>query len=288
MKGRSTKNREADTNALAQEIFSVVRLFPPKLRLPDVSDVFERIGADPEKSSLGKIERFRGHWNDKPIKEPGKAELKEHETVLFAMRTILAIDSLLECFKGLPTTLTERLDFAPLDSERVYQLLKLNTWMGGSFEDFQERSRNDTEWLEAATQYAVVLDVCERYSTMRSWYQRLYRIAYIVSPIMTQSPDNIGKLYPAKNVFGISHLTLINGRISFEPDKFTTAFMNVEIDRIRLCGACEKVFWANRIDMKGCTVQCAKVLRTRKWRSKPENKLEEKIRSIKRDTKEKN
>jgi len=287
MKVRSTNKQQPESNVLAQEIFSTVRLFPPNLELQDVSDVFERIGAEPEKSSLGSIERFRGHWNEMPIEEPGMAEFKEHETMLFAMRTILAIDSLLECFKGLPTTLTEHLNFVPLDSVRIYQLLKLNTWMDGSFKDFQERSRNDAEWLEAATQYAVVLDVCERYTTFRSWYNRLYTLANISLPKYRHNADKVAKLFPVNRVFGISQLAVRDGRIAFEPDKFTTAFLNVEIDRVRLCGACEKVFWANRIDMKGCTVQCAKVLRTRKWRSKPENKLEEKIRSIKRDTKEK-
>ncbi len=288
MKSRFTENpKDSDKVDLAKEIFSVVRLFPPKLQLKDVSDVFDRIGKEPEKSSIGQIERLRGHWNDEPSIEIDEAAISEHEAMLFGLRTIIAIDALHECCKGLPAAVTDRLDITPLDNEQIYRLLRLNTWMDESFEAFLERGKKDKEWFLAASDYAQVLDACERYSTMRSWYERLYTLALIGGPFFRHNADAVSRLLPLNSVFVFKQLTVRDGRISSEPDDFTKAFYNVEIDRVRICGACKKVFWATRMDMKGCTVPCAKVLRTRKWRSKPGNRLEEKYRNYKRVSKEK-
>lgn len=60
------------------------------------------------------------------------------------------------------------------------------------------------------------------------------------------------------------------GLIDFEPapDYFIGSVKGVEAARIRECQVCRMIFWAGRLDQKGCTNKCTRALRSRRWREK--------------------
>ena len=51
------------------------------------------------------------------------------------------------------------------------------------------------------------------------------------------------------------------------PDQFLRMVLNTEVERLRRCGLCGKIFWASRKDMQGCSQKCSDVLRKRKARA---------------------
>jgi hypothetical protein len=58
------------------------------------------------------------------------------------------------------------------------------------------------------------------------------------------------------------------GRLHVEHTRLLRAIEGVEINRIRLCKICRKIFWAGRADKDCCSHKCAGVSRTRKWRER--------------------
>lgn len=57
-----------------------------------------------------------------------------------------------------------------------------------------------------------------------------------------------------------------NGYIRFLGNEFIEALEGVEISRIRICENCSRIFWAFRVDKKGCNENCCGNLRTKKSR----------------------
>jgi hypothetical protein len=55
------------------------------------------------------------------------------------------------------------------------------------------------------------------------------------------------------------------GRIKLALSGAIETLENIEIDRIRVCPRCEKIFWAGRINMVGCS-ECSPALKNKKWR----------------------
>jgi hypothetical protein len=120
------------------------------------------------------------------------------------------------------------------------------------------------------------------YEFARTWYQQTYKLAhYIESWKKKEIPE-----------MGIGMEVMISGeivdrKIVYHPNDFSEAFNGLDIDRLGLCKNCRRVFWVKRTDMKGCTISCAKILRTRKWREKttPTQRIEYKINRIKKNLK---
>jgi hypothetical protein len=66
----------------------------------------------------------------------------------------------------------------------------------------------------------------------------------------------------------VSAQTNERGELEFNIDPLFKALNGVEAARIRCCPICGFIFWASRKDKPCCTVHCAKIHRTRRWRSK--------------------
>ena len=58
------------------------------------------------------------------------------------------------------------------------------------------------------------------------------------------------------------------GRLQFDAGPLIAAVNGIEADRIRQCVMCEKIFWARRTDQKCCSTPHQKLLRTRLWRAR--------------------
>jgi hypothetical protein len=124
----------------------------------------------------------------------------------------------------------------------------------------------------------------QRYRNARENHARLYNLVAYLEAYRLDRYEH--PYYPEKRkLFEIKDINVVDGKLRFLPDEFTEAFNGVDIDRIKLCGSCKKVFWVKRLDMKGCTTSCAKILRTRKWREKTtkEQRLKYKINRIQKD-----
>jgi hypothetical protein len=69
------------------------------------------------------------------------------------------------------------------------------------------------------------------------------------------------------------------GIIEIKHQEVLSAFNGIEAARIRQCPKCERIFWAGRIDMKGCSKKCSLSLRVQKHREakrkKKKNKSED-------------
>jgi hypothetical protein len=129
----------------------------------------------------------------------------------------------------------------------------------------------------------------KRYDDACLYHKRLYNLANYIEGYQRTKNDKFAYFsYPErKTLFEIDDVSIVDGRVVFLPDKFTEAFHGVDVDRVRICGNCKRVFWVKRLDMKGCTVLCSKVLRTRKWREKTttEQRTKYKINRILKDSK---
>lgn len=60
------------------------------------------------------------------------------------------------------------------------------------------------------------------------------------------------------------------GFVRVSKDLFTEAMDedDVEAARIRICEVCKLLFWAGRINQRGCSVRCAHIIRKRRYREK--------------------
>lgn len=59
---------------------------------------------------------------------------------------------------------------------------------------------------------------------------------------------------------------------------------DVEARRIRECPICQRIFWAGRLTMQGCSPRCANTFRVRRHRYRTkEEKAEHKFRRVRRE-----
>jgi hypothetical protein len=57
-------------------------------------------------------------------------------------------------------------------------------------------------------------------------------------------------------------------RLGYAKPKITWVLEKIEVERIRVCPVCARLFWAGRLDQSACRSQCSNVLRAKKWREK--------------------
>lgn len=56
-----------------------------------------------------------------------------------------------------------------------------------------------------------------------------------------------------------------SGRIELEPSLLSKSFLGAEFSRIRECPVCQKIFWAERKDLKACPGDCVRSLRNSRY-----------------------
>jgi hypothetical protein len=68
---------------------------------------------------------------------------------------------------------------------------------------------------------------------------------------------------PVNNAAG---LYIESGVLRVKLAPFLEVLQGIEVERIRLCAVCRKLFWAGRLDKIGCGEPCSRVLRQRRLR----------------------
>jgi len=59
-----------------------------------------------------------------------------------------------------------------------------------------------------------------------------------------------------------------NGKIQVQPGPLIEVVKDVEVERIRRCSECNRLFWAGRMDKAACTKKCGQRRRVRLWRER--------------------
>lgn len=65
------------------------------------------------------------------------------------------------------------------------------------------------------------------------------------------------------------------GKIAFTLDKLLDGILGADAERIRKCPICNRIFWAGRIDKKGCSNQCANSIRVHRSRKLAKQRSEQ-------------
>lgn len=132
---------------------------------------------------------------------------------------------------------------------------------------------------------ASALAAVNRYDSAVDFYRR----SYALSRALARDADNkaIEKAFGgSRPIFAMQRVVVEQGRVCFVADDFTDAFHGSEAERLGICLACDRVFWRKRIDMKGCTIACARVIRTRRSRQRKPTEEQKKKYKINRVLKE--
>jgi hypothetical protein len=283
-------------------IVSIVRLLPPDAILKDHWELyFEKIRNDPgnlysflreqyeiededaEYYLLSKADEFGDDDDDDSDefltdKKRSRAYKREKEWVDYTYQR----QALKDCLEDLPSAFLAYIGSLEPTLEQLHESLSsdLSPRVRASFDQFVLMLRDN--FMEKMIISELRKSVW-RFNEAREYHTRLYSL---VNYLESHKADKYGNPYHSgkSKLFAIEDCSIIDGKLVFLSDKFTQAFNGVEIDRLKICENCKKVFWVKRIDMKGCTTPCAKVLRTRKWREKTteEQRLKYKINRIKR------
>jgi hypothetical protein len=76
----------------------------------------------------------------------------------------------------------------------------------------------------------------------------------------------VSRLYDSESKLYIIQQGKDEGKLGLLTSPLYEPLLGVEASRIRECPICYKIFWAGRRDQVGCSPQCSKVVRTRRWR----------------------
>lgn len=68
-------------------------------------------------------------------------------------------------------------------------------------------------------------------------------------------------------------------KLGYAKPQITWVLEKIEVERIRQCPVCEKLFWAGRLDQSACRPRCSNVLRAKTWREKYGSKYQQRRRS---------
>jgi len=184
---------------------------------------------------LLKTSRWRSKSDDKSVREMFGA----------------AIDRINYCLEGMPETF------------RAY------VWQGAkmpeAFRAHVWRSEKKHEYLRW---YNFIREAVYLYTLIRDSREKLRSIIKL-----KEKPKEISlfdSLLKGSTIIEINE----QGLIEIQKDSFTEAVEGVEAARIRECEACSRIFWAGRIDQRGCSLRCNDILRKRRYRARYKQRLQ--------------
>jgi hypothetical protein len=125
---------------------------------------------------------------------------------------------------------------------------------------------------------AVTFEAIDRYRAVDRWHGDLHRLARKGSSLISASFNPNTDLLSLSFLIPIRGSTVIavdeRGIIHANRDFFSEAIEGVELIRIRECEACKRIFWAGRIDQRGCSLRCNDILRKRRYRARYKQRLQ--------------
>ena len=112
-------------------------------------------------------------------------------------------------------------------------------------------------------------DRYRRVREVRDSLRRIIRVANQHLQDMSTSLEDFAALRTTSYMSVDEH-----GRIYLRKDELAEAVEGVEAARIRECEVCKRIFWAGRIDQRGCSLRCNDILRKRRYRARYKQKLQ--------------
>lgn len=296
MRPRSRKERVREPSEAITNILNIVRLLPPDVKLDSFGmSFFDIVDKDPhdwfrglydsyeldprqeETSRLGRV--IAGSYGDLEDRD----DLDSFKTDMMVVENRYMVETLNNCLNGLPQGFV---DYVALPDRSLESISALISQAASSSVSTKETARfiGNSPYGSELFLRDGINSAGRRYDTAIEFHERIYNLLNYVEKRASELKAGSRYYHETPLIFAMEFVDLVDGRVRFIPDKFTEAFEGVEADRLKRCGACGRVFWVRRTDQKGCTVSCAKVLRTRKWREKTteEQRVKYKVNRIKK------
>src|SRR5215213_720139 len=125
----------------------------------------------------------------------------------------------------------------------------------------QLEQRFSTPGLAAQTYRHFVSLARAEYSFIKLWREMLLTLS------RAARDTTKGEVFSSDRLPGSAYIRLNStGIITVSRDLFSDAVDEVEASRIRECDACNRIFWAGRIDQKCCSVKCNHTRHSRRTR----------------------
>lgn len=258
------RKRKSSPPPGVEAFLEVVMLVPANAELIEFESRWSEII---EQDQLGVLRLVEDHIA-KVSESIGIEAYQSYDGVVQIAQLAYEAKALASCLEGLPLQFVDYIGFRDQFYNEAHSIAvrelkpisKRRSLTGYRSEPvkFSSRFEKLRDQIRAAT---------DRYEKAREWFLALYALADLIQFQAINTDDRKREFGSGFNLDRTVHLDLVDGRIAFR-DEFVSAFNNVEAARIRICGKCDKVFWAKRLDMKGCTSTCSAALRTQKWREK--------------------
>jgi hypothetical protein len=142
----------------------------------------------------------------------------------------------------------------PLTIERANALPReLNEYLMNEYDAQFAESESDTHsWDYMEWQYTEIVED-------RDALRQLMREAHEVSDEET--------IYFHESIDARAYISIsTDRRVKVEKSSFARAIEGAEIDYLRYCETCRKIFYAGRKNQQCCSVKCAKAQRQKRWR----------------------
>jgi len=111
----------------------------------------------------------------------------------------------------------------------------------------------DDVFLNAMNRYRFLLDARDALMDIAQWHSK--------------KPNERRCLFPAPSSGVLMFYSDVNGKLAFQIEPLfhdtIATLVGVEVQRIRRCPICEKIYWAERIDQPTCSKRCNNVRRSR-------------------------
>jgi hypothetical protein len=107
-------------------------------------------------------------------------------------------------------------------------------------------------------------------------------MAYRVLREIARHPDQIVEALRRVGYSGGRLILDDHRKLGWELDPLMTALVEVEVDRIRECARCQRIYWARRSDQLCCSRECGHVLRSRTYRKKQKQQRRPIVLPVKR------
>jgi len=230
------------------ELIELVNLIPPECELPDYDEVTEKL------FSAANIKMILGEFARRLADEETNAADYDRTEVRAAALEI--------CLKDLPESFQE---YVRMDWLGVFE----PTWQAKVIEALQSFDRPAPPLprpIDRETRISIAVD---RYVIFRIYRESLKRIARFVRR------KNLSN-EPLTTIALSAHIGVDEqDDLIFQYDKLGEALAELaktdiknKATRIRECEACQRIFWAGRITMKGCSARCGDLIRKRRYRER--------------------
>lgn len=219
-------------------LLRVVDLVPPNAGLPDLSKKFNRL-----------LEKTTGTSDEERMSEAHRL--------------------LADCLKGLPKKFQAHVwaggnTAHALGAKKDIEEIFLESAPEDSPKRILEEVLNGDDDVLGGLYYGFIYDALREYSFIREAREKLQSLTRMINKPGSLAAHIADLMNPIRTSGTISLDK--DRRIKISNDRFAEAVEDVEVDRLRTCPECKRIFWAGRITQTCCSKPCGNKMRVRRWR----------------------